>query len=123
MKKIMIVDDDPEIRKTIKHALEFFNNDYNVICVESGNKCYELLTENQIPDLILIDIMMPGMSGWMLTDRIRENPAWREIPIVFLTGRTDDFAEQAGKKLSLDFIKKPFDLIDLKRRIDRIFKL
>lgn len=122
MKKIMIVDDDPDIRKTIKKALEFFNDDYYVVCVESGNECYERLMDDEIPDLLLIDIMMPGMSGWMLTDRIRENPTWREIPIVFLTGRTDDFAEQTGKKLCLDYIKKPFDLIDLKKRVDRILQ-
>jgi len=121
MKKIMIVDDDPDIRKTIKQALEFFSPDYEVICVESGNKCYELLRKDTIPDLILLDIMMPGMSGWMLTDRLRENPSWKDIPIVFLTARSDDFAEVIGKKIGIDFIRKPFDLIDIKKRIDRIF--
>jgi CheY-like chemotaxis protein len=117
----MVVDDDPDIRKTIKKALEFFNPNYNVTCVESGNKCYEMLKENKIPDLILLDIMMPGMSGWMLVDRIRENPLWKKIPVVFLTCRTDEFAEQTGKKISIDYIKKPFDLIDFKKRIDLVF--
>lgn len=77
--------------------------------------------DKKIPDLILLDIMMPGMSGWMLTDRLREKNLWRDIPIIFLTGRTDKFAEETGKRLSIDFIKKPFDLIDIKRRIDRVF--
>ena len=121
MKKIMIVDDDPDVRKTLKRALEFSNPNYHVICVESRNKCFEMLMEKKIPDLILLDIMMPGMSGWMLTDRLREENLWRNIPIIFLTGRTDKFAEEAGKRLSIDFIKKPFDLIDIKKRMDRVF--
>ena len=121
IKKIMIVDDNPDVRKTLKRALEFFNPNYHVICVESGNKCFEMLMEKKIPDLILLDIMMPGMSGWMLTDRLREENLWRNIPIIFLTGRTDKFAEEVGKRLSIDFIKKPFDLIDIKIRIDRVF--
>ena len=122
MKKIMIVDDDPDIRTTIKRALEFFNPECRVVCVESGNKCYEMLEANNIPDLIILDIMMPGMSGWMLFDRIRENPKWKNILVVILTGRTDKFAEEFGKKLSIDYIKKPFDLLDFKIRIDKILK-
>lgn len=122
MKKIMIVDDNPDIRKTIKKALEFFNPRYKVICAESGNKCYEMLEANNIPDLIILDIMMPGMSGWMLADRLKENPKWKNIVVIILTGRTDQFAEKFGKKLSLDYIKKPFDIIDFKTRIDKALK-
>ena len=121
MKKIMVVDDNPDIRESVKYALEYYT-DYEVICVESGNRCYELLRKNNLPDLILLDIMMPGMSGWMLSDRIRENPLWKDIPIVFLTARLDKFAEDLVRKLSSDFIKKPFDIEDLKKRIDKILK-
>ena len=122
MKKIMIVDDDPDVRISVKHALEYYCSDYNVICVESGNMCYERLRNNEIPDLILLDIMMPGMSGWMLSDRLRENPSWKNIPVVFLTARTDKFSEEIGKKLCKDYIKKPFDIEDLKKRIDKVLK-
>jgi len=122
MKKIMIVDDDPDIRISIKQALEYYYSDYNVICVESGSMCYEMLRNNVIPDLILLDIMMPGMSGWMLSDRLRENSSWKDIPIVFLTARTDKFSEEIGRKLCKDYIKKPFDIEDLKKRIDKVLK-
>lgn len=50
IKKIMIVDDNSDVRKTLKRALEFFNPNYHVICVESGNKCFEMLMEKKIPD-------------------------------------------------------------------------
>lgn len=121
MKKIMIVDDNPDVRESVKYALEYYS-DYEVICVESGNSCYEILKNNDIPDLIILDIMMPGMSGWMLTDRLKENPALKKIPIVFLSARWDKFAEDLGKELGKDYIKKPFDVKDLKNRIDRILK-
>ena len=107
MKKIiMIVDDEPDIRDSVKNALEYYS-DYDVICVESGNKCYEILKNSEIPDLILLDIMMPGMSGWMLSDRLREKSSWRNIPVVFLTDRTDELAEEVGRKICTDYIKKP----------------
>ncbi len=122
MKKIiMIVDDEPDIRGSVKNALEYCS-DYDVRCVESGNKCYKILKNNEIPDLILLDIMMPGMSGWMLSDRLRERSSWRNIPVVFLTARTDKFAEEVGRKSCKGYIKKPFDIDDLKKRIDKILK-
>lgn len=124
MKKIIfVVDDEPDVTQSVKWVLEYLSPaDYDVICVENGKKCLELLQAKQIPDLILLDIMMPGMSGWMLSDRLRENPSWRNIPIVFLTARRDEFAEKVGRELSKDYIKKPFDIHDLKKRIDKVLK-
>ena len=122
MKKIMIVDDDPDVRISIKHALEYYCSDYDVLCVESGNMCYEMLRNNEIPDIILLDIIMPGMNGWMLADRLKENSSWKNIPIIFLTACTDKLAEEIGRKLCMDYIKKPFDIYDLKKRIDKVLK-
>jgi DNA-binding response OmpR family regulator len=124
MKKIIfVVDDDPDITNSVKWVMEYLSPEkYVVKCIENGNKCLELLQANQIPDLILLDIMMPGMSGWMLSDRIRENPSWNNIPIIFLTARRDEFAQEAGKPLSKDYITKPFDIHDLKTRIEKVLK-
>ena len=119
-KKIMVVDDDPDILITMRNIFE--REGYEVFTVDSGKKCYELLKNNEIPDLILLDIMMPGMSGWMLSDRLKENPSWKNIPVVFLTVRTDSFAKKAGSSLCEDYIEKPFDIEDLKKRIDKILK-
>jgi len=77
-----------------------------------------MLKENITPDIILLDIMMPHMSGWEVFDQIRKNPSWNTIPIVFLTARTDRTAKNAGSFLGEDFIEKPFDIADLKRRIE-----
>lgn len=124
MKKIIfVVDDDPDITHSVKWVMEYLSPDkYVVVCIENANKCLELLQTNQIPDLILLDIMMPGMSGWMLSDRLRENQYWKNIPIIFLTARRDEFAQHAGKPLSKDYITKPFDIHDLKTRIEKVLK-
>lgn len=122
-KKIFVVDDNDMITLSIKQALEYHNPaEYDVVCIEDGRKCLELLREKQIPDLILLDIMMPGMSGWMLSDRLRENPTWKNIPVVFLTARRDDFAKEASNSVCKDYIEKPFDIKDLEKRISKILK-
>ena len=122
-KTIFVVDDNPDITHSVKWVMEYLGPEkYVVICIENGNRCLKLLQANLIPDLILLDIMMPGMSGWMLSDRLRENPSWKNIPIIFLTARRDEFAQDAGKPLSKDFITKPFDIHDLKTRIEKVLK-
>jgi CheY-like chemotaxis protein len=122
-KKIFIVDDNPEITLSVKQALEYSNpTEYDVICVESGKKCLELLQAQQIPDLILLDIMMPGMSGWMLSDRLKENILLKNIPVVFLTARTDEFAKKTSHSMCDDYITKPFDIEDLQKRINKIMQ-
>ena len=122
MKKIMVVDDEPDHTRTVKQVLEGSSDKYEVICAGSGMQCLQLLKDNQIPDLILLDIIMPGMSGWETFQKLKENPSWRSIPVVFFTARTDKFAEDAGSFLAVDYIKKPYEIEDLKKRIDKILK-
>jgi two-component system response regulator VicR len=119
-KKIMIVDDEPDQILTVKVALEDMDEKFEIIGADSGMQCLELLKNNQIPDLILLDVMMPEMTGWNTYDRIKENEAWRKIPIVFLTARTDRIAKDAGDFLAEDYIEKPFNIEDLKERIDKV---
>jgi len=118
IKKIMVVDDNPDILLSIKNGLED-SAEYKVIGAESGKKCLEIL-ETEMPDLILLDIMMPEMSGWETYDRIKENEAWRKIPLVFLTARTDKIARDAGDFLGEDYIEKPFEIGNVMERIDKI---
>jgi CheY-like chemotaxis protein len=119
-KKIMIVDDEPDQILTVKVALEDMDEKFEIISADSGMQCLELLKNNQIPDLILLDVMMPEMTGWEIYDKIKENEAWRKIPIVFLTARTDRIAKDAGNFLAEDYIEKPFNIEDLKERIDKV---
>ena len=121
-KKVMIVDDDIGVIYTVKHGIEGTDSDYEIITVESGEKCIALLEDDQIPDLILLDIMMPGMSGWETYQKIRESETWKKIPVVFLSARTDRIAKEAGGFLGDDYIEKPFKVPELKARLDKILK-
>ena len=96
--------------------------DYEITTVKSGQDCLNLLKDNKIPDLILLDIMMPEMSGWETYNKIKENNIWKNIPVVFLTARTDRIAKDAGGFLGDDYIEKPFKVPELKERIDKILK-
>jgi len=122
IKTIMIVDDDPGVIYTVKQGLGGLFSDYKVISAENGKKCLDLLGKKEIPDVILLDIMMPEMSGWETLDKIKKNPLWKNIPVVFLTARTDSIAKNAGGFLADDYIEKPFKIPELKQRIDKILK-
>lgn len=122
IKTILVVDDNPDIAISVKGGLTQFTDKYMVISANSGEQCLELLMKNQIPDLILLDIMMPGMSGWETYYRLKGNESWRQIPVVFLTARTDRMAKSTGQFLGNDFIEKPFVIEDLEKRIDQLLQ-
>ena len=73
VKKVMVVDDDSGVIYTVKHGIEGLDKNYEIISANSGKKCLELLQENKIPDIILLDIMMPDMSGWETYQKIKQN--------------------------------------------------
>ena len=121
-KKIMVVDDNPDVLLSIKKGLEALEPDFEVVGVESGEECIELLKNGEIPDLIVLDIMMPGLSGWEVYNRIKENLDWSEIPIIFLTARTDETVRRVGRFLGDDYIEKPFETNELKERIKKVLR-
>jgi CheY-like chemotaxis protein len=119
MKKIMIVDDEPGVLYTVKTGLEALDDSYEVITIESGKECLDHLEEAN-PDLIILDLMMPGMSGWTTYDKIRDQEKWQKTPIIFLTARTDDIAKRAGNFLAEDYLEKPVDVMVIKERIEKL---
>lgn len=122
VKKVMIVDDDRGVVFTVKHGIEDLDKDYEITTANSGEECFDLLEANKIPDLILLDIMMPDISGWEVYQKLKENELWKNIPVVFLTARIDRIAKNAGDLLAQDYIEKPFKVPELKERIDKILK-
>jgi two-component system, OmpR family, alkaline phosphatase synthesis response regulator PhoP len=117
MKKIMMVDDEPDQIYTLKTILESTSGDYELLGVTDGLEVLQLLKNGPLPDLIFLDIMMPTISGWELYEKIRENPEWKKIPIVFLTARTDEVAVNAGEFLGDAYINKPYDTDEILRVI------
>ncbi|MBS3778172.1 MAG: response regulator transcription factor [Candidatus Thermoplasmatota archaeon] len=119
-KKILIIDDNPMILFSVKEGLEEKYDSFNVEGVKGGNECFDLLNKGNIPDLILLDIMMPGMSGWDVYAKLQENENWKDVPVVFLTAKTDDYSKGFGKLVSEDYIEKPFELEELAKRIGEV---
>jgi len=119
-KKIMIVDDNPDLLYMVKKGLERIDEGYKVTSANGGKECFELLKKGDMPDLILLDVMMPEINGWDVFTKIKENPTWREIPIVFLTAKTDDYSKGFGKITANDYITKPYEIKDLKIAIEKV---
>ncbi len=120
-KIILAVDDNPDLVYSVKVGLEALSKDYKVITAQSGRKCLQIL-EKSHPDIILLDIMMPQMDGWDTCAKIKDNKKTENIPIVFLTAKTDPVSTTMGKLASADYITKPFEISDLKKRIDSVLK-
>ena len=116
-KKIMIVDDEKDIRVSVGQIFEV--SGYEIIKAVDGDDCLNKL-ERGIPDLVILDIMMPGMNGWDVAARIKENSKWSEIPIVFLTAKGDEMSIGMGGLASEEYVVKPFDIIKLKERVEEI---
>ena len=121
-KKILVVDDNSDLHYTISRGFEELATGYEVIYAESGTACLDMLRSNNIPDLILLDIMMPEMDGWDVMAELKKTNEWKNIPVIFLTAKTDDISKGMGSATSVDYITKPFEIIDLKTRVDKILK-
>ena len=85
MSKIMVVDDETDIRFVIRKMLE--KEGYEVVTAESGEEAIEILKDTR-PDLILLDVMMPGLDGWETCTKIKSNKKTMQTPVVMLTAKT-----------------------------------
>ena len=118
----MAVDDDADNNFSLKLRLEQMDSEYEVKTIDSGRKCLEILENSEIPDIILMDIMMPEVNGWETYQKIKENSTWKNIPVIFVTASTGDLAEKIKNILGDDYIEKPYDIENVKKRIDEILK-
>jgi two-component system phosphate regulon response regulator PhoB len=104
--RVLIVDDDPDIRALVMYRLTA--SGYDVICADDGETGLAAAREHA-PDLVLVDWMMPRLTGVEMCSRLRADPAIARIPVVLLTARTDDVAMRGGWEVGIDeYITKPF---------------
>ncbi len=87
MSRIMVVDDEKDILFVIGKILE--KNGHEALKVESGEEAMEIL-KSETPDLILLDVMMPGLDGWEVCSKVKSNEKLKNIPVVMLTAKTSD---------------------------------
>lgn len=111
---ILIVDDDAI---NIDILLETLQDDYRLGIAKNGSKALEYLKNNK-PELILLDIMMPGMSGFEVCEQLKASPETRDIAIIFLTALQDTANKFKGFELgAVDYITKPFNSVEVKARV------
>ncbi len=118
--KILIVEDEPNIVVPLRFIME--ENGYEVSVAFTGEEAVQILAKEK-PDLILLDIMLPGMDGYELCQMIRQKPDWKNIRIIFLTalGRETDMAK--GLALEADaYITKPFSNKDVVDKVKELIR-
>jgi putative two-component system response regulator len=102
---LLIADDAPENLIVLSELLAPY---YRVLAANSGESCLRIADNKPTPDLILLDVMMPGMDGYSVLARLRENPATRDIPVIFVTALADTANEEHGLQLgAADYVTKP----------------
>lgn len=115
-KRILMVDDD-ELQHTI--AKNMTKDEYDLCCVKSGTDALDYLYgSNTVPNLILLDVLMPEMDGWEVFNRIRGISLLKNVPIAFLTSLSEE-EERAFEIGAVDFICKPYDKETLLSRIKK----
>ena len=116
-KRIIIVDDSVSYLSMVRNLLKSF---YEVYPAPSAEKLFQIM-ENFIPDLILLDVDMPVMNGFEAIKVMKESPRYKDIPVIFLTGKDDENSASKGLDLgAADYITKPFFGSLLLRRIMNI---
>jgi sigma-B regulation protein RsbU (phosphoserine phosphatase) len=114
-KTVLLVDDAPA---NIQIANSILKDIYKIRIATSGVKALELAKVTPLPDLILLDVMMPEMDGYEVCTQLKLNPATREIPVIFLTGQTEVEDETRGFDVgAVDYIHKPFSPAVVKARV------
>jgi putative two-component system response regulator len=118
---VLIVDDEEAGRQTLESILE--GEGYQLVMAENGQQAIET-AKAVLPDVILLDVMMPGMTGFEVCERIRNDPSIAEIPIIVLTALDDRESLLTALKAGADdFITKPFDRFELRARLIGITRL
>lgn len=120
MSKILVVDDDNAINELIKVNLKLAG--YSVVQAFDGTQGFAL-AKQEMPNLVILDVMMPNVDGYTVAQRIRQNETTKNMPILMLTALSD--IEDKGRGFAIgidDYLVKPFDMEELKMRVKAILK-
>lgn len=119
--RVMIVDDVPENLRVI---IELLKDAYHLIPLKSGKAALEKLNQDPLPDLLLLDIVMPEMDGYELCTRLKSDPRTREIPVIFITAVSEAMDDAKAFELgAVDYVAKPFNPLTVKARVSTHIKL
>jgi CheY-like chemotaxis protein len=120
MKRILLIEDNHNLREEIMNVLEL--EGFDVRTAENGRVGLTRI-EEEVPDLVLCDLMMPDMDGYETLKAIRSNPTTHTLPVILLTARDDEECRSKGNELGAnDYVTKPFKIPDLLRAVQAIAK-
>jgi CheY-like chemotaxis protein len=123
---ILIVDDDPDILEGILTILE--TQPYRLATARDGKKCMEMISQD-IPDLLMLDLLMPRMDGWGVIREMRSEPRYSGVPIMVLTTVIEDASRrryelETGIAMDVqDYVQKPTRPADLIQRVEKILRI
>jgi two-component system, OmpR family, alkaline phosphatase synthesis response regulator PhoP len=119
---ILIIEDEPDIAESLRYNFE--REGYKVLVAESGEKGLRFsLDEHTSPDLIVLDLMLPGMNGLELCRRLRREPATRKTPIIMLTAKVTEADKITGLEMGADdYIVKPFSVKEVVARVRAVLR-
>ncbi len=120
MSRILVADDEPHILKLVSFTLS--NHGYEVLTVTDGKAAVEA-AEREQPDLVLLDVMMPEMNGYEAARLIKENPATKDIPVVMLSAKSQQYEIRQGLDCGAEeYVCKPFTPRALLEKVDEILR-
>lgn len=118
--KILIVDDEQDIVESLKFVLE--SSDYSCYTAFNGEDGLKLAKE-LIPDLIILDVMMPKINGYKISRLLKYDSKYKNIPILMITARSQEEDKLIGEETGADeYITKPFDLDNVLKTVDKYLK-
>jgi len=117
-KEILIVDDEPSIVVPIQFLME--QQGYSVVIAENGHDALDMIYQ-YTPDLVLLDIMLPGIDGYEVCEIVRLNPEYRDVKVIFLTAKGREVEIAKGLALGADaYIVKPFSNTELVAKVKEL---
>ncbi len=117
-KRVLVVDDEPNIRLSLEFLMR--KAGYEVTGVDDGEAALEAV-KNSAPDLMLLDVTLPKLSGYEVCEAVRANPEWKGVRILMLTARGRDIEREKGLALGADdYVTKPFATRDVVERVQAL---
>lgn len=118
--RVVLIDDDPDLRMLITLTLQS-SAAWDVMAFPDGASGIEAVRQ-QRPDLVIVDVMMPGMDGYEVCRRLKQDQEMAAIPVIFLTARQDASDDRARAAGAIGAVSKPFDPTQLASRINELYR-
>jgi CheY-like chemotaxis protein len=120
MARVLVVDDDPDILDLVRLRLQ--SRGHPVLTASSGPEALKLLARRQPPDIAVLDVSMPGMTGFELLKQLRAKEGYESMPAIFLSARVQPADVEQGRALGAVYLTKPFVTNALMKAIERVWQ-